>query len=370
MKIALVGCGYVADFYIRTLPNHGDLELVGVYDCIQDRLRKFADYYSVRAYRCLDELLEDEQVQLVVNLTNPGSHFAVSKVSLEAGKHVYSEKPLSMDFDEAKVLTGLADRQGLGISSAPCSLLGETAQTMWRALREEAIGKPRLVYASMDDGMIPRTNYREWRSESGSPWPWQDEFQVGCTLEHAGYHLTWLIAFFGPAKTVTSAAVTIFPEKGGNKRVDAVAPDFSSAVIEFTSGIVARLTCSIVAPVDRGFRIVGDTGVLSTKDCWEYGAPVYVRSAATRGRKKKLELVRSPKTKHHCGGVHHMDFSRGVAELAAAARAGKRGPMPADFGLHVNEITLAIQSPGQFGCPYTLTTSCKPPEPMPWSQPE
>src|SRR5262249_19068502 len=152
-------------------------------------------------YESLDELLADSRVEVVLNLTNPSSHYEVSRLTLLAGKHVYSEKPMAMRFDEAKELVELAENRRLQISSAPCSLLGETAQTMWKVLREERVGPVRLVYAELDDGLVHKMPYKLWLSESGAPWPYEDEFEVGCTVEHAGYYLTWLAAFFGPIES-------------------------------------------------------------------------------------------------------------------------------------------------------------------------
>jgi predicted dehydrogenase len=176
MRIAFVGCGYVADYYIATLPGHPDLELIGVTDRDPAALSRFTGFYKVRGYGSLDLLLEDDRVELVVNLTNPRSHFEVSKACLEAGKHVYSEKPLAMELAQATALVELAAARGVRLSSAPCSLLGETAQAMWKALRERQVGTARLVYAEMDDGMVFRMAYRRWLSASGAPWPARDEF--------------------------------------------------------------------------------------------------------------------------------------------------------------------------------------------------
>src|SRR4051812_46761518 len=152
MRVAIVGCGFVADYYVRTLPVHPELELVGVMDRDAERAERFARYYSLSRYNSLDDLLADPRVEIVLNLTNPSSHYEVSKRALLAGKHVYSEKPMAMSFDEAKELVELAERAGRQISSAPCSLLGETAQTMWKALRDQRVGRVRLAYAELDDG--------------------------------------------------------------------------------------------------------------------------------------------------------------------------------------------------------------------------
>ena len=382
MRVAIVGCGFVADFYLRTLPNHPELELAGVMDRDSDRASRFATYHSTALYRSFDEVLDDPSVDIVVNLTDPGSHFSVSKACLEAGKHVYSEKPLAMVFSEAQELVNLAERQDLYLSAAPCSLLGECAQTIWKALREEDIGRARLVYAELDDGLIHRTSYRKWRSESGSPWPYKDEFEVGCTLEHAGYYVTWLTAFFGPAKTVTTFSSCVIPDKQTDVPLETEAPDFSVACIQFASGVAARLTCSIVAPHNHSMQIIGDEGVIHTDDCWNYGSPVYIKKRtplALRLEKyprltrlpglgaKRYPLVRKANLRHR-GKRSAMDFSRGVAELAAAVAAGRPCRLSARHALHVNEIVLTTQNPQEMGSPRTLTSSFDPIDPMPWAK--
>jgi predicted dehydrogenase len=390
MRIAFVGCGYVADFYFKTLANHPELELVGVMDRDHARMERFAKFHGIaRRYDTLKELLDDPRVELVVNLTNPGSHYEVSKAALEAGKHVYSEKPLSMKFAEAEELVALAEKRGLQIGGAPCSVLGETAQTLWKALRQNKVGPVRLVYAELDDGPIHLMDYKNWKSDSGNPWPYKDEFEVGCTLEHAGYYVTWLCAFFGPAKRVTSFAGMSVPDKG--TPVDRVTNDFTVGCIEFVSGVIARVTCSIFAPHDHSLRIVGDGGLLTTEECWSYASPVYVTKRTKLGLKaekhpraakltglgpKRIPLVRKPSFNFKTRGANPMDFSRGIAEVAAAIGERRPSRMSARFALHVNEIVLAIQNPepvsggGQgtgMGTPRVLTSTFEPIAPMPWA---
>src|SRR5581483_9153938 len=180
MNIALVGCGYVADFYATTLQNYRGLHLARVFDRDRGRLEAFTRYWKVPKAETLEQLLDDERIELVVNLTNPGSHFAVSQAALEAGKHVYSEKPLSLSFEQALELVELAKTKGVQLGGAPCSLLGEAAQTAWKALREGRVGTPRLAYAELDDGPIHLLGFQEWKSASGASWPWRDELEVGC----------------------------------------------------------------------------------------------------------------------------------------------------------------------------------------------
>jgi len=379
MRIAIVGCGYVADFYMRTLANYPHLEIVGAMDRNPERLSQFAQHHHVRPIGSLDQVLDDPSIEIVVNLTNPESHFAVSRACIERGKHVYSEKPLALELEEAQRLVELAEGRKLYLAAAPCTVLGESAQTLWKALRERQIGVVRLAYAELDEGPIHRTNYREWRSESGAPWPYQSEFATGCTLEHAGYYVTWLTAFFGPAISVNSFAARLVPGKDTDVPPALEAPDFSVACIEFSSGVVARLTCSLFAPPDHSLRVIGDDGVLFVENGWDSGSPVRIQKKTpmiARAERRfprvtrllsvrTYPLARKPTFQHTRGKL--TDFARGIAELAAAISEHRPCRLSARYALHVNEVVLAIQNPQDLGSPRTISSTFEPLEPMPWA---
>ena len=134
MKIAIIGCGYVADHYLMTLKDHPILELTGVTDLKRDRAEAVARHYGTTIYESNEALLADREVELVVNLTIPESHYEVNKAALLAGKHVYSEKPFTHDISQAQELVDLAEEKGLMLSGAPCNVLSDTVQTMWKAV--------------------------------------------------------------------------------------------------------------------------------------------------------------------------------------------------------------------------------------------
>ncbi len=380
MNVAFIGCGYVADIYARTLANYAELELAVVHDKNPQRAEAFSKMYDVPIASTLDAVLDDSRIDMVVNLTNPSSHYEISKRALEAKKHVYSEKPLSTDFEQAVKLVDLARRQGKLIAGAPCTHLGEAAQTIGKALREGRIGKPRLVYAELDDGPIHLLDYKNWRSESGAPWPYLDEFNVGCTLEHAGYYVSLLVAFFGPAKSVTSFASLVVDDKGIAETP--TTPDFSVGCIEFASGVVARLTCSIYAPHDHALRVFGDEGILALKECWDFGSSIgfYPRNRVALKAEKHLAiahrigvgmlpvpLVRKVDFGFKVKGANRMDMARGIAEVAEAVTHNRPCRISADFSLHVNEIVLSLQNPKAMGVQRKLVSTCDRPSPTDWA---
>ncbi len=393
VKMAIIGCGYVADFYMATSGDYRNINIVGAYDNNPQRLDKFSQYYNIKAYKDLDDLLSDAAVELVLNLTNPRAHYDLTKACLEAGKHVYSEKPLAMESVKAVELVKLAKERKRYLATAPCSMLGETAQTMWKALREDAIGSVRLVYASFDDGMIHRFNPIRWKSVSGAPWPAKDEFEIGCTYEHAAYVLSWLAAFFGPARKVQSYSSTRIHDKGVT--VDSMAPDFTVGCIEYDNDVVARVTCSIVAPLDKSIVIIGEKGTLYTKYVRNDASPVYIEKtppnrmvAGIASRAKHLlvrieELLHSPfsiaafkferkypyarrPSFRRSRGNKPVDFLRGPADMAEAIREERPCRLSPELGVHMTELIETLQYPERFENPRIINSSFDPIQPLPW----
>lgn len=380
VTIAFVGCGYVADLYRACLAQHGGaLRLAGVFDRDPERLAAFARCWGDRAYASLADLLSDKGVEIVVNLTDPESHAEVTLAALAAGKHVYTEKPLGLTGAEAMRLRDAARAAGLRLSGAPCNLLGESAQTLWQAVRAGRVGRPRLVYAELDDGMVHRAPYKDWVSRSGRVWPARGEFETGCTFEHAGYVITLLAAMFGPARRVTAFSSLLIPDKATTPPLPHPAPDFSVGLIEFDDGVVARLTNSIVAPYDHRMRIVGEDATIELREPWDYASvPVLRATSQTRLARllerrlpgfggERLRLARAcplPRGR----GKPTMDFLRGVAELAASIRENRPSRLDADLAVHVTEVTEMLQYPERFAARQEVRSRFAPIQPMDWAR--
>jgi len=369
-RIAIIGTGYVADFYMKSIALYPDVTVVGAFDHDTARLAKFCDYWAVPSFGCAGDLLEALPADgLVLNLTNPDAHFEVCRACLMSDRHVYSEKPLAMKMDQASELVDLATARGLRLGAAPCSYLSQSAQTLWAAVRSEILGKTRLVYAEIDDGYIRQAPVEHWKSETGAPWPAEDEFQVGCTMEHAGYYLTWLIQMFGPVRTVVAASAQLTGE-------ELAAEDVSIGVLFHRSGVVTRLTCSIIAPHNHELRIVGDKGVLELDECWDNLGAVRFRKRI-RIRRRSLEApiarkLRLPGKDTHPvpakGGSATMNFFLGPHQMLQDIASDADAVPMMQMALHVNEVTLALQNAGEHSGAKAMLTTCDPPAPQPWAQ--
>jgi predicted dehydrogenase len=364
--IAIIGTGFVADYYMTTLANHPDLELAGVWDHDGTRLAAFADFHGVATYPDLAALLADQRIDIVVNLTSPESHYALNAAALEAGKHVYCEKPLAMSVADAQALVALAKARGLTLCGAPANALSDAFELTRGLLDAGRIGRPRLAYAEMEDGPVFRANWQDWKSRSGARWPGIHEFEVGCTLEHAGYGLSWLIGLFGPVARATAFSATAFPDKGPGTTTIRMGADFSVGCLAFESGVTARITCGLAAPRDRSLTILGDTGTLVVRDLWDDRSPVNLaeqsartlpeklvnRLETTRGKALPLRLaagkpVRYPPRKAPVrlpAYPSQIDFARGIQRQAEAIRTGQTPFFSGEVALHLTELALALNA--------------------------
>ena len=405
MKIAYVGCGFVFDIYMRTKWAHPELEVCGVFDIDTARANTVGQHYGFHVYPDYETLLADPAVEIVINLTNIGAHYEVTKRALEAGKHVYSEKPLTTEINQTRELFALAEARGLVFTGAPCNVYSDAVSTLWKAVRDGAIGKPVLVYAELDDNPVHLMNIEKVQSPTGAPWPYVEEFQEGCTFEHVAYHLAWICAMFGPATSVTAFSKALIEHKTDTPLSPANTPDYSVGCLNFANGVAARITCSIVAPRDHRLRIIGEEGEICA-DCYcHYQSPVRLERFSTvslNARKaytvriqpligrmfgvggRKLPLVRHWKS-HAVEAergvrrslkqklvswirrreIYAEDKLLGIAEMVRAIREGRPQPMTPDFLMHINELTLLIQRAGPKGIATAPTTSFKPIEPLP-----
>ena len=137
-----------------------------------------------------------------MNLTIPSAHASVTAAALEAGKHVHTEKPVALRYEEARELVELAERTGRRLSCSPATLLGEAQQTAWKLVRDGALGEVRVVYAEANWGRI----------ESWHPTP-QALYDVGPLVDVGVYPLTILTAMFGPVRRVVAYGTTLEPER-------------------------------------------------------------------------------------------------------------------------------------------------------------
>jgi predicted dehydrogenase len=326
LRVAVVGCGNISGRYGETLQAYRTVAIAGATDVEPTRAAEFVERFGGTAFPSLEDLLADPHVDAVLNLTSHGAHADVTAQSLQAGKHVHSEKPLAGSYPEARRLLDLAEEHRVRLSCSPITFMGEAQETAWRLVASGAIGTVRVVYAEVNWGRI----------ESWHPAP-APFYGVGPLVDVGVYPLTILTAMFGPARRVTAYGRVVLADRttltGESFHVDT--PDFGVAVIELESGPVVRLTTSFYVgqhSKQAGIEFHGDAGSVHL-DSWQH-FDSKVEIAEFGGAYEPV----TPAAPAFVG----TDWGRSIAELADAIREGRPHRAGADHAAHVIEILDAI----------------------------
>jgi predicted dehydrogenase len=351
MRVAIVGCGNIADRYAARILAAPELELLGGTDPVPGRAAKLVADFGGREYSSLEALLADDDVDAVVNLTVAAAHAEVTAASLEAGKHVHTEKPVALRHEEARGLADLARARGLRLSCAPATLLGEALQTMWKGVREGAIGRVRAVYAEANWGRI----------ESWHPAP-EGLYAAGPLVDVGVYPLTALTGMLGPVRRVVGYETTLQPDR---VRLDGTpfrpgAPDFSVGVLELEGGAVVRITATfwVGAGKQRGLELHGDDGSLYLA-AWDV-FDSRLESSTDGESYTPVPIVREP--------FRGIDWSRALVDLADAIEQGRPHRAGAEHAVHVVEVLNAIEESARDGGPVEVRSAFPPPAPMDWAR--
>ena len=352
LRVGIAGCGNIAGPYAKTMKAYPQVELIGATDVLPERAQALTAEYGGRAYATLEEMLADPSIDLVVNLTIHHAHPAVIAQSLDAGKHVHSEKPLAMRYDEARQLVALAESRGLRLSCSPITFMGEAQQTAWKVIRSGQLGQVRVVYCEVNWGRI-----ESWHPNPG---PF---YEVGALFDVGVYPLTLVTTFLAPVRRVTAFGKVLHPDRvtkeGVPFHIDT--PDWVTAAVELADGTVVRLTTNFYVGhhgKQKGLEFHGDLGSLYLSSFQDFHADVefaeYAKPYAP------VPPVRPP--------FQGIDWGRSVAEMADAIAENRPQRSSGAQAAHVVEVCCAISESLQTGRPVDVTSSFAPPWPMDWGR--
>ncbi|MEH2496234.1 putative dehydrogenase/nucleoside-diphosphate-sugar epimerase [Bradyrhizobium sp. AZCC 1678] len=141
IRTAIVGTGYIAEFHARSIREVAGVELIATCDANLGRAKAFAGAWNIpRAFDSLPKMLEEAQIDCVHILTPPDLHFSLAKEALEAGVHVFLEKPMCTSTAEADELVALAAERGLQLGVSHNFLFSAAFQRLREAVHSKALG--------------------------------------------------------------------------------------------------------------------------------------------------------------------------------------------------------------------------------------
>jgi predicted dehydrogenase len=347
-RIAIVGCGNISDIYIGNCLAFG-LDVVACTDMDMSRAEAKAQLFGLSA-RPLEDVLGDSSIALIVNLTPPGTHAEVSRAALQAGKHVYSEKPLATNRADGAQLLELAQRKGLRIGCAPDTFLGSGLQTCRRLLDEGLIGEPVAAVAFVTGrGMeMWHPNPDFFYQPGGGPM-----FDIG------PYYLTALVSMLGPVRRLTGSARISFPERlitsqplaGTTIKVNT--PTHVTGILDFVNGSVATVITSfdVWAANLPYIEIYGSEGSLSLPDPNTFRGPVRMKLAQEE-EWRDVPLLPG-----------HTENSRGLglSDMAAALREDRPHRANGEMAFHVLDLMQSFEESSTSGQHIEIRSRCERP---------
>jgi predicted dehydrogenase len=353
-RVGIVGCGVIAKVYAEKLTALPFIDLVACADLEQDRAAALADAHKIPKALSPDALLADRDIDVVVNLTIPQAHASVSRAAIDAGKSVFSEKPLALTVAEGRDLVAAARAAGVRIGCAPDTFLGAGLQTCRKLIDEGAIGQPVAANGFMlspgPEGWHPRPQI--FYERGGGPM-----FDMG------PYYFTALVMLLGPARRITSSAritraertIGSQPHKGEHFRVEV--PTHVASVVDFAAGPVATLVTSfdVQATRNRWIEIYGTEGTLAVPDPNTFGGPVQIKRGF-RDEWKEVEL--SHGNAQQSRGLGLADMVRGIERQRPHRASG-------ELALHVLDLMESSIRASSEGAHVTLATTCERPAPLP-----
>ena len=347
VKVAMIGVGAISGIYLKNLTGtFQEVELVGVCDLIRERAEKAqAEYHIPKIYDTMYDAFADPEVEVILNLTRPYEHFEVPKAALEAGKHVYSEKPLGADFEEGRKLVALAQEKGLLLGGAPDTFLGAGIQTCRKLIDSGYIGEPIGAAAFMI-------------CHGHETWHPDPEFYYkrggGPMMDMGPYYVTALVNLLGGVKSVTGVTKSSFakrvitsePHRGEVIGVDV--PTYVTGTLQFDSGAIGTLftTFDVYYQTQARFEIYGTEGTLIVPDPNCFGGPIRLLRPED-GEYKEMPLA-----------FDYKENSRGLglADMACALRTGSPFRASYEQTFHVLEILTAFEKSSNAGKTLELKT--------------
>ncbi len=272
-KVGLIGCGHISETYFRGHDYFNNFKITKCADINSVNAEKCADTYNITACS-VDELLKDNEIEVILNLTIPRAHHEVAKQSLENDKHVYSEKPMAVNFSEGEELLALSKSKGLYIGNAPDTFLGGGIQKSIDLINQNKIGNVRLGSAIFA--------YPGVQSYHPNPEPWFANNEGGPVMDMGPYYLTALVNLLGPAKSVHGVSTKVFEKRVigiGHKKDQEFSVECPTSYLvnlEFHNQALIQITLSfdVVTHQRNHIELYGDRGSMIVPDPNMFGGSV------------------------------------------------------------------------------------------------
>lgn len=358
LGVGVIGCGNISTAYFRLAPLFKGIEMRACADLNIEAAKAQAEAFGLVA-TSVDDMLARDDIDIVLNLTIPSAHREVSENILDAGKHVYSEKPFVLSAEEGEAIIAKANAAGLRVGSAPDTFLGGAHQLARHLIDDGAIGA-----VTSGTAVVQSHGMESWH-------PNPDFFFLpgaGPVLDVGPYYISNLVQLMGPVASVQAVSSTPNPTRTiGNgaregEKIPVKTPTTIHAILQFESGAVITMLSSwdVWAQSHGNMELYGQDGTLFLPDPNFFGGDVKV----TRGE----DAADLPAWEHPFSvpndGEQANYRAAGLSDMALAIQEGRDHRCSAEFAHHVVDVMTSTLTAGETGARVDIQSTCKRPAPL------
>ena len=368
-KIGLIGCGHIAETYFRAEKYFNNIKIIKCADINEKASKRCALNFGIKSVT-VNELLKDNEIEIILNLTIPKAHYQISKKALINGKHIYSEKPLAINLNDGKKLLKISKKKKLYLGNAPDTFLGGGIQKSKELVEKNIIGNVKLGNAVFAFPGI--------QSYHPNPEPWFTKKEGGPVIDMGPYYITALVNLLGPAKKVTGTIIQgqkyrtigIGPKKGKKFKVEC--PTTYLSTITFKNNSVIRLTLSfdVIAHQRNHIELYGEKGSMIVPDPNMFGGSVLTCNKLGDNWKEfkttKMPLgrinIRTQSSRANETPTNANYRGVGLSEMAYAIENKRKHLCNGEISLHVLDIITSIMKAARSGKTQYIKSFCAKPK--------
>jgi predicted dehydrogenase len=347
VRTGVIGCGSVSNSYLPVLTASPFVEVVSLCDIKPERARKQAEKFKVAHHHPhIDAMLAGERFDFLVNLTDMQEHERLNRQALEAGKHVWSEKPIANSLRAGQELLRIATDKKLRLWGAPITVQSPQFAFMAKTLAQKSLGRVAAAHA----------NY----GHEGPTWSaFFYEKGGGSMPDLAVYNFTSLTGLLGPVKSVAAMLSIVTPHRdvGDKGRIEVTEEDNAMVLMDHGNGVVSH--------VQSGFNYFNPHGHDGSGEQRHtitiVGSGGFMGLVGYDWAPHGVDLATSaePNLKRHARDAQGYIWQQGAALAAECLVTGRELLVTPEHALHVLEVITAARESQATGKRVALTSTFK-----------
>ncbi len=347
VRTGVIGCGSVSNSYLPVLTNCPYVEVVSLCDIRPERARKQADRFSIaHHYPHIDKMLAGDPFDFLIDLTDMQEHEHLNRQALNAGKHVWSEKPIANSLAAGQKLLRTAQQKKLRLWGAPITVQSPQFAFMARTLAKGAFGR---VAAAHADYGHEGPNWSSFFYEKGG----------GSMPDLGVYNLTSLTGLLGPARHVTAMLSIVTAERNITEkgRVKVTEEDNAMILLDHDKGVISHVQSGFNYFNPHGHEGKGEQRHTITI----VGSGGFMGLVGYDWAPQGVDLATHahPALERHATDAEGYIWQQGAALAAECLVTGRELLVTPEQALHVLEIITAARTSQETGKRIALSSTFK-----------